>query len=184
VDAAVETFSLEADYRAALVHLLVQWRNNLIHLGARNTLRPHLRTLIQRKSEEISRNHRKVDVTFMLSKFDKGEFPEFRDVTSLLRGTQLFLGEVDRNIGRAVHVRRFLLAAGKSYFREPRRIQKLGNALTAAESRRINYCVQVTKELGLSSSDSRPNLHSQAFISIEEIFDFLKNQEVGKRLAS
>jgi hypothetical protein len=168
-----------------MLHWMIQWRNNLTHTRAENTLRVAMKDIFTKNKDTIRNNYRNLDIDIMLQKFNQHDYPDFKEVAGLLKATHLFVDEVDFHVVNDCHIRRYVAARLKKYFSSSRRIQRLGNIFCADEARRKNYFTQVLKEFGLASSQSRPSSPETAFFSFGEIetwcsdFDEAKQYLVG-----
>jgi hypothetical protein len=180
VDVITKHFSLDTCYLAAMVHLLIQWRNNLTHARAENSLRPEMRQSLVDSAKLIVRRHRKLDIQVMLDKFDATAYPQFKEVASLLKATHDLVGIIDRQIRKKIHLRRFVIARSKEYFRDQKKIQRLGNVFSANQQRKQNYVAQIFQEFGLVATKLRPKMPDTAILPYEEIVELLPDFDAAK----
>jgi hypothetical protein len=181
-DDAVAALKLNNSYLAAMTYLLIQWRNNLTHVRAKNKLPPSIRNILKRKSCEIKEKHRDLDVHIMLDRFDRREYPKFKEVASLLSATHDFVSEVDAVVVSGANVRLLAIGKARKYFDSLKKLQRLRNVYSVNTDRQKNYVAQVLKECGFESTTIRPGLPSKAFFSFEEVVTWLRDFDEARRV--
>lgn len=131
--------SLEYNCYAALIALAIQWRNNLIHYNAKNTVEPQFRAALSKNYDFFVEKCCGLSISDLLCNFDKCYIPTFKEITSITQAIhsfvmivdQLMLGDTDINQYIGDLVEEFSLESKKSFstLKQEDRKKKLSNFL-------------------------------------------------------
>ena len=80
---------------ASIVGLAIQWRNNTIHSGGDNKIDDEHRKTLLNSADRIKELFCNLDINETLDSFDSKQNPTFKEVTSIIRGIQRFVENVD-----------------------------------------------------------------------------------------
>jgi hypothetical protein len=92
-------FSLKPDIPLSLAHLMIQWRNNLLHSAAENGLDSAYSGKLKNATELELENFRHLDCHVMLENFKKGEVPTLKEVGGAVQSINLLAGALDQHVG-------------------------------------------------------------------------------------
>lgn len=94
-----ELINYPVDLPLAIVHLGIQWRNNLVHYHAHNVLDQEFATYIRNiNNKEIQERFRGLDAQLMLNNFCEGKFPTFKEVAAIIQSTHYLILEYDKQL--------------------------------------------------------------------------------------
>lgn len=135
------------DKYAALVEVAIQWRNNTVHFGADNILKPEYKSILQQNKEFYHTEFRHLDIDEMLASFDaKDGHPTFKEVASMINAIHSFVECVDVFLLDRLNVERF-----KHDFIEKQCLvskyarQKINNL---TDKRKEKYCKTLFRQYG------------------------------------
>lgn len=98
----------EIDRYAALVALAIQWRNNIVHFGAKNELEKEYKLILTQYKAFYMDEFRHLDVTEMLKSFElKDENPSFKEATSMINAIHKFVELLDAFLLDSLDIERF-----------------------------------------------------------------------------
>ncbi|MCL1972372.1 MAG: hypothetical protein FWG57_05215 [Endomicrobia bacterium] len=99
----------------AIVHLGIQWRNNLIHYHADNELEAKYRNFIEKSinAPDVSNRFCSLDLKDLLSHFDKKESPKFKEVASIIQSIHDVITELDKILVNSIDLKKYCLKLGK-----------------------------------------------------------------------
>lgn len=98
----------EIDKYAALVALAIQWRNNTVHFGANNELDKEYKSILMQNKDFYLKKFRHLDVGKMLKSFElKNNNPSFKEVTSMINATHMFVELLDAFLLDSLDIERF-----------------------------------------------------------------------------
>lgn len=83
------------DIYTSIVGLAIQWRNNTTHSGGDNKIDEKHRKVLLNSAEIIKELFCNLDIKETLHNFDYRRNPTFKEVTSIIRGIQRFIENVD-----------------------------------------------------------------------------------------
>lgn len=87
---------LEIDFPISLIHLGIQWRNNLVHYHADNELEPQYATYLRNtKKKEIQDRFCNLDAERMLNNFNSNNSPTLKEVAAIIQSIHYFIVEID-----------------------------------------------------------------------------------------
>lgn len=83
------------DIYTSIVGLAIQWRNNTTHSVGDNKIDERHRKVLLNSAERIKELFCNLDINETLHNFDSKRNPTFKEVTSIIRGIQRFIENVD-----------------------------------------------------------------------------------------
>jgi len=86
------------DTTRAMVEVIITWRNNVTHELANNTLSPSSARILKDKSSECGVHFCGLNPSALEEKANAGSDLTFKETTSLIRATHLFVEEVDSRV--------------------------------------------------------------------------------------
>ena len=101
----------------SIAALAIQWRNNTMHFGAHNTIDSKSRALLVTFDEKIKELFCGLDINKTLQSFDKGKYPTFKEVTSLIRGIHRLVEMVDWYLISKIDINRYANEVIDHHFR-------------------------------------------------------------------
>lgn len=93
------------DLPLSLVHLGIQWRNNLVHYHADNELEQKYASLIRNVDmEAIQERFRGLDPKLMLENFNDHNSPTFKEVAAIIQSTHYLVLELDKILKEYINI--------------------------------------------------------------------------------
>jgi hypothetical protein len=100
-----ELINYPVDLPLAIVHLGIQWRNNLVHYHAENVLEQEYTTYIRNiDNKDIQERFRGLDAKLMLENFNAGKNPTFKEVAAIIQSTHYLVLEFDKQLREYVDI--------------------------------------------------------------------------------
>ena len=93
---------------SSLVAIAIVWRNRRVHSDADDVLRVSCKTSLRDGASEARGRFRGLEVDQMLDRFENNETPRFKEIASLIKATQDFVGIVEEYFFDNLDERRFL----------------------------------------------------------------------------
>lgn len=117
---------------AALVELALKWRNRLVHHFADNDVTSKCRRTLIENKDYIKSTFRGLEVDLLLCNFDKkGEVPKFKEITSFIQATILFISAVDEILINKLNLEQYCHEVIKNHLSDcedsKERIRRLDN---------------------------------------------------------
>lgn len=135
---------------AAMVELLVLWRNVVVHTKSRDAVTGDLRNRLLARQDAIAEKYRGLDIQRAMKAASNGSVPSFKEVTSIVSAAHSFVEQVDRAVAARVdleHCLRAVLAAHVA--EEP--IKRTANIWGRTPDRRRASILQVARNAGMST---------------------------------
>lgn len=106
----LEHHTVFPDNQKAFVDLLICWRNNMMHYDAENELLPSTRRYFEKiPNEDIVITKYHLNIGEMLERFNNGESPTFKEITTMISMTIHFVELLDSvlisNVDQKVYLR-------------------------------------------------------------------------------
>jgi len=97
------------DLPLSLVHLGIQWRNNLVHYHADNELEQKYATFIRNVDmNSIQERFRGLDPILMFENFKDHNSPTFKEVAAIIQSTHYLVLELDKILKEFINVETFV----------------------------------------------------------------------------
>lgn len=97
------------DLPLSLVHLGIQWRNNLVHFHAENKLDFEFGSLIRNIDKAtIQERFRGLDPQLMLENFEDHKSPTFKEVAAIIQSTHFLVLELDKLLKNYIDIDLFI----------------------------------------------------------------------------
>jgi len=91
----------------ALVEVLITWRNYTFHYDIDNEIRPQSLAVLQNKKDEVKTRFSGLDIDVMKSVWEKKEDFTFKETSSLINATQLFVDAIDQYAIETMDIERY-----------------------------------------------------------------------------
>ncbi len=105
----IDFTNYQLDLPLSLVHLGIQWRNNLVHYHANNELEPQYVTYIRNVNmESIQERFRGLDPKLMYENFLDYKSPTFKEVAAIIQSTHYLVLELDKVLKEYVNVETYI----------------------------------------------------------------------------
>lgn len=101
-------FLLEEKVSTALAALMIAWRNQAVHIEAKDKLSNGFREIIQSNEEEISSSYSGLDVPMLLDNYDREGSPHFKEIAAFIRATQNYISELERSVFKCMCPQQYL----------------------------------------------------------------------------
>lgn len=100
-----ELINYPNDLSLAIVHIGIQWRNNLVHYNAKNFLDQEFASFIRNvDNTEIKERFRGLDAQLMLKNFNEGKSPTFKEVAAIIQSTHYLVLEYDKQLREFIDI--------------------------------------------------------------------------------
>ena len=97
--AVTDFYNFPIDLPISLVHLGIQWRNNLVHFNAENPLDQNYQSFLHTASKkEIAERFCGLDANLMLTHFKQQLTPTLKEVASIIQSIYYIVFELDKEI--------------------------------------------------------------------------------------
>ncbi len=105
----IDFTNYQLDLPLSLVHLGIQWRNNLVHYHANNELEPKYVTYIRNVDmESIQERFRGLDPKLMYENFLDHNSPTFKEVAAIIQSTHYLVLELDKVLKEYVNIETYI----------------------------------------------------------------------------
>ena len=97
--AVTEHYKFPIDLPISLVHLGIQWRNNLVHYNAENPLDHNYQSFLHKASKkEVEERFCGLDADLMLTHFQRQLIPTLKEVASIIQSIYYTINEIDKKV--------------------------------------------------------------------------------------
>lgn len=86
------------DEYISLVHLGIQWRNNLVHDSVNNKFDDQFRDYLDQNRSNVNTNFCGLDVSALLDHFETNNSPSLKEVTSIIRSINSCVSIIDKTL--------------------------------------------------------------------------------------
>lgn len=114
----------------ALVALTIQWRNNTTHHFASNNVSDHYIQILHKYKDLYYKEFCALDINTMITHFNDNEVPTFKDMASIIRGTQKFIYKVDSILISSLNKQRYIKDIISNYYSDKKHLLNLIPTLT------------------------------------------------------
>lgn len=98
-NATIKSLNYNTDFPISLIHLGIQWRNNLVHFHAENELDQEYATFLRNtEKKEIQERFRGLDSALMLDNFKKNYSPTLKEVAAIIQSIHYIVVEMDKEL--------------------------------------------------------------------------------------
>jgi len=98
-NAAVKSLNFKTDFPISVIHLGIQWRNNLVHFHAENELDHDYSTFLRNTDKkDIQERFRGLDSVLMLENFKKNYTPTLKEVAAIIQSIHYIVVEMDKEL--------------------------------------------------------------------------------------
>ncbi len=98
-NAAVKSLNFKTDFPISVIHLGIQWRNNLVHFHAENELDHDYSTFLRNTDKkDIQERFRGLDSVLMLDNFKKNYTPTLKEVAAIIQSIHYLVVEMDKEL--------------------------------------------------------------------------------------
>lgn len=97
--AAIKCLNFQTDFPISLIHLGIQWRNNLVHYHAENELDQEYATFLRNtEKKDIQERFRGLDSSLMLNNFNNNCSPTLKEVAAIIQSINFVVVEMDKEL--------------------------------------------------------------------------------------
>lgn len=97
--AAIKSLNFQTDFPISLIHLGIQWRNNLVHYHAENELDQEYATFLRNtEKKDIQERFRGLDSSLMLNNFNNNYSPTLKEVAAIIQSINFVVVEMDKEL--------------------------------------------------------------------------------------
>lgn len=99
----------QTDLPLSIIHLGIQWRNNLVHFHADNELEAEYRTfLLNSDPATVAERFRGLDANLMVSNFDEKNSPTLKEVAAIIQCIHFVILELDKILIENVNLEEYV----------------------------------------------------------------------------
>lgn len=99
----------QTDLPLSIIHLGIQWRNNLVHYHADNELEPEFRKyLLEYDQAKVAERFRGLDGNFMVNNFDEKNSPTLKEVAAIIQCIHYAVLELDKILIQNVNLEDYI----------------------------------------------------------------------------
>ncbi len=93
---------------SALVEIAIVWRNRRVHTDADDVLSVTCRRILRSGSAEAAKQFRGLEIDEMLDRFEENENPRLKEIASLIKATQDYVGVIEEYFFENLDEQKFL----------------------------------------------------------------------------
>ncbi|CAG0988830.1 hypothetical protein FLAV_02187 [Flavobacteriales bacterium] len=99
----------QTDLPLSIIHLGIQWRNNLVHFHADNELEPEYRKfLLEYDQTKVAERFRGLDGNLMVNNFDERNSPTLKEVAAIIQCIHFVVLELDKVLIQNVNLEDYI----------------------------------------------------------------------------
>ena len=137
-NAAVRSLNFDIDFPISVIHLGIQWRNNLVHFHAENELDHEYGTFLRNTDKkDIQERFRGLDSVLMLENFKKNYTPTLKEVAAIIQSIHYVVVEMDKELVKSYNAAEYCEKIMKDHKQDLTKIMKVNPELK--ERKLIRY---------------------------------------------
>lgn len=163
-NAAIKSLYFQNDFPISLIHLGIQWRNNLVHFHAENELDHEYATFLRNtEKKDIQERFRGLDSTLMLDNFKNNYSPTLKEVAAIIQSIHFVVVEMDKELVKSYSAKDYCVRIIKENKQELTTMMKVNSDL---QERKLNRFF-LSKGFSLIEKGQS---NQKNIITIEEIY--------------
>lgn len=129
-NAAVKSLNFKTDFPISVIHLGIQWRNNLVHFHAENELDHDYSTFLRNTDKkDIQERFRGLDSVLMLENFKKNYTPTLKEVAAIIQSIHYIVVEMDKELVKSYNAIEYCEKIMKDKKQDLTKIMKVNSEL-------------------------------------------------------
>jgi hypothetical protein len=156
----------QTDLPLSIIHLGIQWRNNLVHYHADNELEPEFRKyLLEYDQEKVAERFRGLDGNLMVNNFDEKNSPTLKEVAAIIQCIHYTVLELDKILIQNVNLEEYikqLIADNDLEYK---------NIIAASPDKRLKKFKQFLVSKGFKETDGVTSTNILADEKIEKLMN-------------
>jgi hypothetical protein len=156
----------QTDLPLSIIHLGIQWRNNLVHYHADNELEPEFRKyLLEYDQAKVAERFRGLDGNLMVNNFDEKNSPTLKEVTAIIQCIHYVVLELDKTLIQNVNLEDYikqLIADNDLEYK---------NIMAASPDKRLKKFKQFLFSKGFKETDGKTSTNTLTDEKIEKLMN-------------